>query len=171
MRKLIYIDNDGIERAKEDIERFIKPRLLDYGMDEGRIDLIEIISDFYQKSKDDMCNIIYSKNNAILSWSVYTPTYYSNSKAQMLGFLRTAGNASVKDCVYIDVSGMLYDALSRSIKFDEIKCLFNIMMAIENNYIISFHDGKFSRIRIDLSDYSGDGIKREEINLLELLSK
>lgn len=165
--KLIYIDNDGLENATKDCGLYVSPMLEAYGgLSRKRSQDIRIISDLYKMNKDELYKLFYSGENAILSWSVYTATSYSNSRAQLLHFLRVAGTSDVKNVVYMDMSGMISDTLSH-IKYEEIKSLWQILSAIQNNYIITLKNGAYWRVTIDFK--SKDGLCLEGVNISEIL--
>jgi len=167
MKKLIFIDNDVAERSATDVENYITPTLEMYGgLDKDYASNIEIISDLYKKNKDELYDLFFSGKNAILSWSVYTSTYFSNSRNQLLHFLRVAGTSKIKNIVYLDISGMVEGALSK-LQYDDTKGLFAILTAIELNYIVTLKDKKFIRLRLDLA--SEGMFKYEEVVLSELL--
>jgi hypothetical protein len=167
MKHLIFIDNDDIQRSKKDVGLYVTPMLQAYGnLDEDYSTNIEIISDLYKKNKDELYDLFYSGKNAILSWSVYTPTSFHNSNQQLLHFLRIAGSADVKGVVYLDMSGMVEETLSK-LKYSDVKDLFSILTAIEKNNIVTLKDGKFIRLKLDLA---GQNIfKHEDVVLSELL--
>lgn len=163
MKKLFYIDNDDVSRATKDAMIFVVPALMAYGgLDENYSKDIIVMPDFYRTEKDKAYDILFSKDNAILSWSVYTPTSFHDSKQQLLHFLRVAGSAHIKCATYIDVSGMIYDSLSKALIFEDIKKLMDILIAIETNNIITLKDGKFYRLNIELAS--------EEIVFLTLIN-
>jgi len=169
MKKLIFVDNDDNQRSKKDVEIFVTPSLMAYaGLDEEYSTNIEIISDLYKKEKNELYDIFFSGKNAIITWSVYTATSFSNSKSQLFHFLRVAGNSNVKNIVYIDMSGMIKDMLIRSFIGDSINFTFHILKGIETNYIITLIDGRFCRIRLDLT--TDNNFVSLPINLAELLS-
>lgn len=168
-KKLIFIDNDDISRAERDVKNYVAPFLNVYGgISKKQASGIEIISDLYKKEKDDLYKIFYSGENAIITWSVYTPTAFHNSKQQLLHFLAVAGRSKVRDIIYIDMSGMMKESFSATLKYDELKSLYHILTAIESNNIISVGKSEFVRLRINLS--SEDVFIEEKFNLKKALN-
>jgi hypothetical protein len=168
MKNLIFIDNDDIQRSKKDVDLFVTPSLEAYGgLDKEYCTNIEIVSELYKKDKDELYKLFYSGKNAILSWSVYTPTSFHNSNQQLLHFLRVAGSASVKDIVYVDMSGMIEDALCK-LKYNDTKDLFSILLAIEKNKIVTLKEGKFVMLKLDLA--SDNIFKKQEVVMSDILA-
>ena len=148
MKKLIFIDNDDEQRAKEDIKNFVTPFLIAYAdIDAEQAENIQIISDFYEKDRDEMYNLFYSGEYVIITWSVYTGGHH-NSKGQLFRFLRTAGNAGVKNIIYVDMSGELTKTL-QDLRYSEQKYMINIIKGVENNYIFTCDSGSIHRLRFN----------------------
>lgn len=168
MKKLIFIDNDNLIRAKHDVELFVSPMLQSYGnLNEHDANDIEIISDLYKKDNNELYQIFFSGKTAIISFSVYTPTSFHNSNQQLFHFLRVAGKSKVNGIVYLDMSGMLHEALDKLQYTNQID-IYNILKAIETNQIISLKETKFVRLRLDFEN--GNDFRTEEINLKEVLN-
>lgn len=168
MKKLIFVDNDDSKRANKDCNNFVKPFLQAYGnVSEEITDQIEVLPDLYKEDQNKLYKMFYSGEYAILTWSVYTPTPFHNSKAQLLRFLRVAGSHDIRDVVYIDFSGELKRSLSMAIGYDDIKSLYSIIKAIETNYIITLKDTEFVRLRISFG--YNEVLKSEPINIKDLL--
>ena len=168
MKKLIFIDNDDIQRSRADVDLYVTPALEAYGgLDEAYCKDIEIISDLYKKDKDELYELFFSGKNAILSWSVYTPTPFHNSNQQLLHFLRVAGSANIKGAVYIDMSGQVEDALGK-LRYNDVKDLFSILSAIEKNKIITLKDEKFILLKLNLGEENM--FKREQVIMSDILT-
>lgn len=168
MKKLIFVDNDSIERSKRDIKEFVIPFLVSLGKMKEKDIEIEIMSDLYKMDPNKLYEIIYNPENAIISWSSYTLVPdQSNSKQQLLRFLRTADDR-VKNCTYIDMSGEIQKTLYHALKYEEIKGVFAILTAIENNNIITRIDGLFVRLKINFTKKSS--FDHIPVNIIELLN-
>jgi hypothetical protein len=168
MKKLIFIDNDNLGKAKEDVDD-VKIKLELYGiLKEEYVETISIISDFSRMDKDEAYKLLFSTDNCICSWSMYTANHYG-SLYQLLNFLKAAGEYEIKNKVYIDCSGMLPKALEGELK--NSKHAVAILNAIETNYIISFsHEReKPFRVRVDLKGFYENIFKFEDVNNLEEL--
>lgn len=114
MKKLIFIDNDGLNRAEEDSHTI--QRRLDYaGLSNTYVNKLEIISDFRFLDEDKAYKLLFDPNNCIITYSMYTASHY-NSFGQIIHFLNNAGSSELKDHVYIDGSGELPKALENFLK-------------------------------------------------------
>jgi hypothetical protein len=170
MKKLIFIDNDLIESAKEDSD-YVKNNLEYRGkLPESYVDTMDLISQFSFIPKDDALKLLFDTNNCICTWSMYTHNHY-NSLGQLYSFLIAAGRNDIRGIVYIDGSGKIENTLEREISnyYHEFKGLYSILNAIETNYIISFDDDKAYRLRIDLKGVHENPFRREDVDLNELL--
>lgn len=168
MKKLIYIDNDDIKRAKEDVDNVKNNLELIGGLSEKQVEAMDIVSDFGKLEKDEIYKLLFSKENCICTWSMYTANHYG-SLHQLIQLLKAAGRNRINGIVYIDGSGMLEKALERELP--NIKEPFYLLNAIETNYIISFDleaDLCF-RLRLEFKGVDESPFKRDSINLLELL--
>jgi hypothetical protein len=168
MKKLIYIDNDNERRAKEDVD-YVKNNL-EYvgGLPAEQVEQMEIVSDFGHIGKEKVYELLFSKNNCICSWSMYTANHYG-SLYQLISLLKAAGRNRIKDIVYVDGSGMLQKALERELP--NIKEPYDLLNAIETNHIISFDleaDLCF-RLRLEFKGVDESPFKRDRVSLLELL--
>lgn len=169
MKKLIFIDNDGSERATLDCKNYITPFLEAYGgLDEAYCSNIEIISDLYKRDKNELYDTFFSKQNAIISWSVYTPTSEHNSKQQFIHFLRVAGSANVSTGTYIDMTGMAKEALISTLRDIRTGAVVDILKGVGLSNIISLVDAKFYRLIVDFT--TPDFIYKKLIDLKECLS-
>ena len=171
MKNLIFIDNDNQDRAREDVD-YVKNNLeLCAKIPSNIVDKIEIISDFRNLEKDDIYKLLFSKDNVICTYSMYTANHYG-SLFQLTSLLRAASTNQIKDIIYVDGSGMLVEQLSRELRNDR-KDTMHILNAIETNYIISFDlestELACHRIRVDLKGYYETPFKQEKINLLDLI--
>lgn len=168
MKKLIFIDNDNEKTAKEDVDNVKYNLELIGGLSESQVENIEIIPDFSRLEKEDVYKIIFSKENCICSWSMYTANHYG-SLYQLLGMLKSAGRNRVNGIIYIDGSGRIQKVLESELP--NVKEPFELLNAIETNYIISFDiatDTCF-RLRLDFKGIDKSPFKRESITLTELL--
>ena len=170
MKKLVFIDNDGEERASMDID-MLKRNLRYAGkVPEEIINSIDIIHSFAHANMDEMYKMIFSGQVAVCTWSMYTFVHY-NSARQFLRFLHTAATSEVKDIVYIDGSGMVSEFLNRQLK-DDYKFAMQAMQAIETNYIITFDNKtqQMFRLRIGLTGLYKDIFRHEEVDPMALLN-
>lgn len=170
MKKLIFLDNDDERRAGTDLKNNVIPILKEFGgIPATNLKEIEVIHDLWRKDIDNICHILFNPDNAILTWSVYTSAPLHNSLVQFLRFMRIAGqHRKIKNCTYIDVSGMLADKLSSAIQSGEVKHLFDILYAIEVNNIIT-HNDTFEFIKLKLEIKSDSGLSEDKIDLKKLL--
>lgn len=171
MKKFIFIDNDNLKSALEDVDD-VKNNLILYAKIPAEIvDNIEIISDFHTLEKDKKYELLFSNKNIICSWSMYTASHYG-SLYQLTTLLKAASANEIKNIVYVDGSGELPKSLENELKIDT-KNVLHILNAIETNYIISFdlEDEELTcyRLRINLKGFFESPFKKEKINLLELI--
>lgn len=165
MKKLIFIDNDNERLAQEDSD-LVKDRLESAGLSENSVKSLQIISSFHNIEKDEMYKILFSKDNCICTWSMYTGSHFG-SLFQMLGLLGAAGRNQIKDMIYLDCSGMIQEVLERNLR--ERKDVYAILNAIQTNYIITFKEGKPVRLVVDLKGYLESPLKLKTINLSKLV--
>ena len=170
MKKLIFIDNDDLKHAKEDVDD-VKNRLeLDGHLNEDYVETIEIVSDLHRLSKDQLYELMFNTNNCICSWSMFTATHYG-SLFQMTQLLTAAGINDIKGMIHIDCSGMLLKALEQVFLSSNTKHPFPILQAIETNYIIIYdkEEDKLVRLRTELKGIFESPFKTEDIDLNILL--
>lgn len=171
MKKLVFIDNDGQDRAEED-SRTIQRRLsCQTGLTDKFIDSMKVVADFRFMNRDKQFELLFNPENAIVTFSMYTATHY-NSLGQIILFLNGAANSGLKDHVYIDGSGELPEALERALRNTNVA--YGVMQAIENNYIIICdydHPDDFYRLRIDLKGYWENPFRQESVKLKDILKK
>ena len=169
MKKLIFIDNDNKKTAKEDVD-YVKNNLESIGgLPSSYVEKMRIVADFSKLEQEEMYKLIFSKDNCICSWSMYTANHYG-SLFQLTSLLRSAGRNRITDIVYVDGSGELPKSLGGQLTGDR-KDVFQILNAIETNYIISFdiHKNECFRLRVELKGVDKSPFKREKINLNNLL--
>ena len=172
MKKLIFIDNDSQERAKEDVSNIQRKLELWGGLPSDYVETVEIVSDFSNIPKEDAYKILYSKDNCVCSWSMYTANHYG-SLYQLMYFLRSASVNEIKDLVYIDCSGMILKAIEGELRSERTDVL-HILNAIETNNIISFdtdNDYKCYRLRVKLKGSDLSPFSKQNVDLVKLLSK
>lgn len=134
MKKLVFIDNDRSDE-KNDSTKQAQRFARNNGMPYEAVDSMEAIYDFTTVDRDKQFDIMYSPENVIITWSMYTASHYG-SLQQLKRFLVTAGSSDVTGKVYIDGSGEIVEALERLFREDE-KGIYAMMNAIETNHIIT----------------------------------
>lgn len=150
MKKLIFIDNDNEQKAKEDLAQIVDRLEYKFKVPDSIVNSIMVIPDFHKLSREDQFNVIFSNENICISYSMFTATHYG-SLNQLYRFLAMAGRCQVKGITHIDCSRQMQPALKRNImdvKVDPI-C---ILKGIENNNLITFSDNYtgIERIAVDL---------------------
>lgn len=168
MKKLIFIDNDGEKRATEDVDS-AKSVLEHYGgIPSEQLDTMEIVPNFGSLPKDEIYKLLFSKDNCICSFSMYTYNHMG-SLTQLTKLLTAAGRNHIEGMVYVDCSRMIEKTLERVIPTFEHA--FDLLNAIETNNIISFDlDADLCfRLRVEFKGGHKSPFRREKINLLELL--
>lgn len=171
MKNLIFIDNDNKELAEEDVD-YVKDNLESIaGIPSSYVNKMKIVSDFSKLEKEEVYKLIFSKDNCICSWSMYTASHYG-SLFQLTNFLESAGRNRITDILYVDGSGHLSGALENSLR-GATKNIFKILNAIETNFIISFdtRNKECFRVRVELKGVDKTPFKREKINLYNLLKQ
>ena len=172
MKQLIFIDNDHEKIAKEEAD-YAKDVLAEWAnLPVELIDNMIIIPNFYHMDKEKQYKLLFNPNNAIVTWSMYTPNNYG-SLYQLVNFLDKAGVNEIKNMIYFDTSGNL----TKYLKIRDLdKRTFGVMKAIESNYIFSFdfneteNDKICFRVRINLTKgYYEKPFKKEYIDIVELL--
>ena len=170
MKQLIFIDNDNETCTKRDtnlIHIFMKNFVSEYHLSN-----LKTISDFHTLSHDKMFEILFDKNNFIITSSAFTATHY-NSLGQLISILKTASICNITDMCYVDVSCYLERTLQSFITASDNKNTYHIMNAIEtNNNIIRTEDNYIStykRLRIELKGAFKSIFKYEDINLNSLI--
>ena len=173
MKKLVFIDNDNIERAKEDSCNAKNALTLFGKMDDSIINEMELLPDFkaaYDSEKEKIKKLLFEDHCAIFSFSMYTANHYG-SLQQLLNMLAFAGRNQISCRVYVDTTFgcMMQNALERNM--DDHKFCFDIMQAIETNFIIGvdFEEEYFFRLRIQLTGKYNSPFKREPIDIKEYL--
>ncbi len=172
MKKLIFIENDHEEVAKDDSD------MLKYNMDEiakipnDYLATMRIIPDFHRRlDTAEALSIIFDPNNCICTFSMYV----SESYTQILDFLVYAGKNNKEGFIYIDGSGRLPESLTNFGKILDFAAdadeVINIVKAFETNYIITFDIGNQSvhRLTVELNVDNDKTFKYEDVNLSELL--
>ncbi len=169
MKKLVFIDNDNIDHAKDGSNK-AKNILEDFfGIPRNVVELMTLVPDFRDLTSEQKYGIVFNRSNAIVTWSMYTSTHY-NSFGQAYSLFAGAARNEIKGLIYIDGSGELCNALDRMLR-DRTEML-DIVCAIETNYILSFEykTNKAFRIRVDFTNgRHGKLYREEEINLMGLL--
>lgn len=167
MKPVLFIDNDNLDRSIKDYELYVLPFIIAFGkLDENKLipfETPEYLSEFYKSDdQDKVLDKLFKNQYILISFSVYTiQPGICNSYTQVIRLLRTAGKVGVKKILYIDVSGLLLDRLV-TIKYLDIKQPIDVLIAVTNNYIVTFKDAAFHRICIDF--------KNPEIFYLEPIS-
>ena len=142
--KLIFLENEltdepeDLELAKENLEnsKFFTT---------AELENVEVVSGFEYRNSDEVKEFLFNKENIILTYSMYV----GSSMSQLFYFLSSAGNNRIKDCTYIDCSGMIPDALNNNFSgFDN--CNINVLQAIETNNILTFNNKRriIEKVRI-----------------------
>ena len=170
MKQLIFIDNDNETCTKRDTN--LIHIFMENSVSENHLSNLKTISDFHKLSRDKMFEILFDKNNFIITSSAFTKTHY-NSHSQLIGLLRTASNSQITNMCYVDVSYYLEKTLQSFITAYDSKNTYAVMNAIEtNNIIIRTEDNYIStykRLRIDLKGAFKSVFKYEDINLNSLI--
>lgn len=167
MKSLIYIDNDRFELANEDADD-VKNILENAGLSSEYVDSMGIIPDFYQMGKEEVLKLIFSGRSCICTYSMYSTSSY-NSRGQILSILRAAAANEITDIVYIDASGMLSDMLITELREGRVKDVYNVLNAIETNYIITYKDGQLYRLRLELKGRYKSPFKIEPVDISKIL--
>lgn len=165
MKNLIFIDNDNMLSAKDDVD-CVKQVLSHIALLQcDYIETIKIIPDFSKLKEDKIYDLLFSGENCICSWSMYTSTHMG-SLFQMINLLKAAGRNSIKNITYIDGSGQLPKALRAQLPTIE-KGVLDILNAIETNHIITFDilNRKCLRLRIELKGKHNDPFRLENVDL------
>lgn len=164
-KKIIFIDNDHSKYAEKDVD-YVKNALEQYfNVSSEDVEKIEIVSDFGNLKRDDAYKLMFSGDNIIATWSMYTHTH-ANSLGQLITFLAAAGRNDIKDIIYIDASGEITRVITNVLRNNPTHVL-DIIKAIENNYIMTFEDGVGFRLRTDFTQRL-KMYKQEKIDLLTL---
>lgn len=172
MKKLIFVDNDRITESAEDLSNVESFLEIHGGLSELETSTIEIVSDFHNLTKEEAYKILFSPENCICTWSMYTANHYG-SLQQLFSFLISAGRNRIENMIYLDTSGQIQKTLERNYEFSKTaENLLYLFQAIETNYIIStdISEGVCFRLRLDLKGMGMGIFKREEVNLNELLN-
>lgn len=152
MKKLIFVDNDTSNIAIKTVEDYVKNNLKNFGeLSEDYLDSMTIVPDFWKLQRDEVFEMAFNPENAIITWSVYTRSLMTDSKLQIIGVLRTAGQCNIGNCIYIDTTGMLEEAIYNYVRAIDAKGVIDILKAIESNYIITLKNSKFQRMRIHIT--------------------
>lgn len=166
MKKLIFIDNDIEKCALEDVD-YVKDKLEHWAnLPQEFVNTITITPNFHTLNPEDRMALLFNPGNCICTWSMYTANHYG-SLYQMLYLLSAAARNEVKGIIYIDGSGCLPKKLSAELQ--ETKNVFDVLNAIETNFIISFDEGEVFRLRVDLKGRYENPFRKEKVNLKELL--
>lgn len=134
MKKLIFIDNDNdnsVETSMSYIQQTLKHEA---NFDRDLLNSIQTVAGFVNLSRDEQANLIFNKDHCILTWSVYTATHM-NSQGQFFRFLASSGQYDIKDCTYVDVSGMLGECVSRHLRNKENQLA--MLIGLQNNFIVT----------------------------------
>lgn len=172
MKRIVFIDNDRLDQAQEDVDR-IKDHLENIAQwPAGYIDSIELIPDLSYRMKEDdqaIYKLLFEEDCAVASWSMYTATHFG-SLFQLKRFLSAAGSYRIAGRIFIDGSMQMEETLDRDLK-DEKRCL-SILNAIEANNIIGFdYAAKTAyRLRVELKGLWNSPFAHEKIDLKKLLS-
>ena len=173
MKKLIFIDNDDAQSAQRNI--FHATDFLKVGckIDNDYVDTIEIVGDLWRKTRDEIFKLFFEGDTAIITFSVYTKAPVYDSSAQLKMLLYTAGNCQTKDRVYIDASGELLKGLDRMKSIDQLTGaqMFNVLQAINNNYIITYDNWKPKRVIVDFSTYDKNVYQLIDVDVMQILSE
>lgn len=165
MKKLIFIDNDLPDKAKQNLDTAY--RTLKY---QGEINIkredLTLVANFH-RVQSQLEDQMFDTNNVIITWSMFTDNHFG-SYDQLCAFMVMAGLIELKDKIFIDTATYLRDTLERAI--EHYNQAVYIIRCIENNYIIHYNedDRKFYRLRFDVN--SDDFLKNEDVNLSELLA-
>lgn len=172
MKKLIFIDNDGETRAKDDCDSFKSKLEVNSNLDESYISTIEIVHDFHRLSREDAYKILFDKDSCVCSFSMYTVNHYG-SYQQLAHFLSAAGRNEVRDMVYIDSSGHMVKALENFFSSSDKINFIPILQAIETNNVLTINydlPGKaLKRVRVDLKGIFESHFRYEDVDLKQLL--
>lgn len=172
MRKLIFIDNDHQQRAEEEA-RSVQRKLSGFGnLPREYLESMKVIHSIYFLDKADLAKILFSPNQCICSFSMYTPNHYG-SLYQLTEMLSKVGQTGIKDLFYIDCSGKMVEALEDELPIDKDKK--NILSAFANNHIITLDrrtdDYKFVRLIAKSRKSKDSYFNIEDVDLCELLLK
>lgn len=169
MKKLLFIDNDNERTMKEQLHYTEDFLIVGCCLDASYVKSMKTIPDFWRMSRDEMSKLVYDGDEAIVTWSVYTPTGNYSSKSQLEHLLSGAGRYGIKNKIYIDASGEIKKALDRLIQADE-KMIWSVMNAIESNFIITYDKWKPVRLVIDIKGFYESPFKLMPIDLNTLLA-
>lgn len=178
MRKIVFLDNDHLERSQEELTYAVCPFYFSAGISDEILDKldiennIEIISDVHQKDLKKILKDVIDNDKIILTWSMYTYTHL-NSLGQLETMLRFVARNQISNVTYIDSSGNIEQALNILVR--NSKNPWQILQAIETNNIISVdtdieEDIQMFRVRLELKGMYNDFLKREKIDIFELIT-
>lgn len=143
--KLVFLEND-IE-IDSSVLNHAKRNLSKSGLFSVEdLNKIEVVTNFNYLSEDKAFEILFNKENIILTYSMYIDT----SGYQLLDFLNYTGKQYKKGYNYIDCSGELLETLINNLHDWESLVLLN---AIETNNVLTWvpEDFCIKRIRVKLS--------------------
>lgn len=168
LKNLIFVDNDRMEKALETIA-YVQGNLFHFGgVSEEVTAKIEILADFHFLDRDKQSAIMYSPDNVILTWSMFTTSHY-NSLWKLSSFIMNAGISDITGKIYIDTANGLRKALSWIIKNPKQYSHYFIR-GLETNNIIGFDnkETKFFRYRFDATN--DDFLRNEDVDINSLLA-
>lgn len=177
MRKLIFIDNDLEERAKEQC-RSIQRKLSAFcDIPRDLLEKMEIVHSIYHMDKGELAKLIFSPNQCICSFSMYTWNHYG-SLYQLTEMLERAGELGLKDLMYVDCSGNMIDALNKELPEMFAKDRKKILSAFKDNYIIAYvvdddnsDNTSFKRVQVLKKTEDYNYFQTTPVNVLELISQ
>ena len=161
MKQILFIDNDNIERATQELSNATNNIILTGKVPEEKINNIKIIPYFSNMDFAKALDLLFNNNNCLITWSMFTDGG-SCSASQLTSFLKAAGRNNITGMTFIDTASYLYSRINFLIDRDE-KQIISILKAIEMNYIIHCDYKECYRIRIDFSN--GVNLRKEEIDL------
>lgn len=156
MKSLLFLDNDNKDTTKKDSD-YCKNMLEGFGkLSSSYVDSMVLIENFGQEDRNAMYEKIFSNKYIIVTYSMYTVTH-GNSLGQIIRFLRAASVSKIEGIIYFDMSGNFCESLGNHLSMD-VKEVLHILNGVENNFIITFEDGKFYRVNVDTQgDYYRQG--------------
>jgi|GEM_PF-3136465 len=160
--RVVFIDNDHKERAKEDCRH--ATQALYFGLEDEPDVTPEIISDFRHLDREEKGKLIYDPEIIILTYSMYTWNHY-NSLGQLYYFLVSCAKNEIKGKLYINTSSYTVRAIEDILRSDKYENQYAVLCTLATNYIITTIDSDtdmgFYRLVPDLKGYWDDPLKLE----------
>lgn len=169
MKRLVLLENDTGERAKEDFGAMLSR--LEEVIDVEAFD-IEKIENFGSKDLDDTIDLMFDPSTILVTRSMFTTTY-QNSLGQLGAYISIIAREHLDhEITYIDLADKnLLEALDKLVESPRrpgmVRAIYNVVSA-HNLVVFDYDSNSLKRIVVDFKGFYKSSFGLEDFNIKEM---